>query len=247
MEAPGDLEQVQLTRSLVLWQRRRGHRSATDDVLCAWAGLEAAPGAREILDLGAGQGSVTLMMAGARPAARFVAVEAQPLSHALLERNLSANGLERRISAICADLRAVDLGTRRFDLITGSPPFMPPGSGTLPRDPQRAAARFELRGGIEAYLDAAARWLAPTGVASFLMDGAQDERCLAAVTSAGLHLVHRTVVYPRVDAAPRYIIYVAARTGPDAAGESALRVRDARGAWTADFRAIRATLDLPGA
>ena len=50
MDAP--LQRVQLTEQLELWQRKQGHRTGTDDVLCAWAGSVVAPAASAILDLG---------------------------------------------------------------------------------------------------------------------------------------------------------------------------------------------------
>ena len=140
-----DLERVQLTRRLVLWQRTRGHRSATDDILCAYTGNAAKPDAGSILDLGAGQGSVALMLAGINPKAAITAVEVQQVSYELLERNVKENGLAGRVVPILADLRTVDLGARRFDLVTGSPPYVRHGAGVLPADAQRAAARFELR------------------------------------------------------------------------------------------------------
>lgn len=242
-------ERVQLTRRFHLHQRVRGHRTATDDVLCAWAGVRARPDARRYLDIGAGHGSVTLMTLGALPPdARAWAVEVQAISHALLVDNLAANGLAARATAVLGDLRAAVLpeDAGPFDLITGSPPFMPLGSGPLPKDPQRAGGRFELHGGIEAYAAAAARWLAADGVASFLMDGASRARSERAIAAAGLALLGATTVFPAVDKAPRYVIYRAGRPprrGPVV--EDTLTIRTASGAWTEEFVRARGILDLP--
>lgn len=243
------LEAIQLTRTATLWQRRDGHRCATDDVLCAWAGLEARPSAGRVLDLGCGQGAVTIMIAEALPSATLTGVEAQEISHALLVRNLAANNLSHRTRAIHGDLREVRL-PERVDLVTGSPPFMPPGSGTLPRDPQRAAGRFELRGGIEAYCEAASHHLAPGGVASLLMDGGQDDRCRAALSGAGLALIRTLEVSPVEGLPARYIIYQAMAQGeaPSSPPERrALAVRRRSGAWSAEYTRIRTTLRLPEA
>lgn len=246
------LQEIALTRTLTLLQRRRGHRTATDDVLCAWAGVEAAPNARRILDLGAGHGAVTLMLAGALPEATLVGLEVQAISVELLRRNVRANDLEGRVAVVHGDLRATSFpADSGFDLITGSPPFMRVGAGTLPRDPQRAGGRFELRGGVEDYLLAAARWLAVDGVASILMDGLSDQRTVAAIAAAGL--VHRRtlLVRPRAGEAATYRVYSAARSalpsGPatkaDADAELVIREGDS---YTAAFEAVRRRLDLPG-
>lgn len=242
------LEKVRLTRRFVLWQRVRGHRSATDDILCAFAGHAAMPDAGAILDLGAGQGAVALMLVGVNPRATVTAVEAQAVSFRLLERNVAENDLSTRVRPIHADLREVDFGASRFDLITGSPPYVPLGRGVLPRDAQRAAARFELRGGIEDYCAAAGRWLAADGRAVFLMDAAQEQRSQAAVVQAGLAVEELLRVHPRQGARARFCVYrLAHRAVAAKLVERSLSIRDEGGQWTADFRAVRHALDLPGA
>lgn len=243
-----ELQRVQLTRGLHLTQRRRGHRVATDDVLCAWAGWRARPDARRVLDLGAGHGAVTLMLAGALPEAHLVAIEAQRISFELLARNLRDNGLAHRVEAREGDLRGLALPGPGFDLITGTPPFMPVGSGTLPADPQRAAARFELRGGVEHYCRTGARHLAPDGLLSLVMDAARPGRYEAAIAAAGLALVGRLTVRPREEAAPSYLVYQATRAAAPGVPveELALIIRDAAGAYSEAFRAARLALDLPG-
>ena len=229
-------------------QRRKGHRSATDDVLAAWSALAAAPHAERVLDLGCGHGTVTLHLSEALPDAEFVAVEVQEVSASLARRNMLLNGLQDRVIVLRSDLR--ELGALEppfaaalipgFDLVTGTPPFMPLGSGVLPADPQRAAGRFELRGGIEAYCAAAAHRLRPGGRVSFLMDGAQDERCKAAFVAAGLHLDRVVVVTPRPGRRVRYRGYIGG-LDPVASPpqEVPLLVREEDGAYTAAMKAVR--------
>src|SRR5690606_36537344 len=110
-------------------------------------------------ELGSGIGSVLLMLAYKLPEAEFVAVEAQRKSFRLLERNVARNGLSDRVTAIHGDLRTEvrpDRFVAPFDLITGTPPYVPPGAATPSTDAQRAYARQEYRGGVEAYIAAAA-------------------------------------------------------------------------------------------
>lgn len=243
----GELERVQLTRALHLWQRRSGHRVATDDVLCAWSGFSARPEAKRVLDLGSGHGAVALMMAGVMGEAGFVAIEAQGLSFDLLERNVSENGLGQRFTLIHGDLREVSPPEGPFDLITGTPPFMPVGTGTAPRDPQREAARFELRGGIEAYCDAAASCLAPQGALVLVMDAARPERYERAFVDAGLTLLSVLRVLATEAGSPRYLIYRAGFGSAGPAERSTLAVRKQSADWTRAYEEVRAALDLPGA
>jgi len=163
----------------------------------------------------------------------------------LCQANLERNGLSERAELMHADVRDLpdDLGV--FDLVTGAPPFMPIGSVVLPRDPQRAAARFETRGGSEAYCTAASRHLADGGRVSMLMDGSQDARVCAAFSGAGLRLTHVTMVVPRRGKRPRCGAYVAAGTRD---GEEIrvheLRVREADGAFSEEYLAVRRELRL---
>lgn len=245
---PGPDETLdRLSGSLWILQRRRGHRATSDDVLLAWAGARAAPDARRVLDLGTGKGTVALLLCRALPAARLVGVEAFAASHALAVRNAALNGLADRFDPRHGDLRdpAVLAGEAPFDLVTGAPPFMPPGTGVLPADPQRAAGRFELRGGVEGYCGAAADQLAVEGRAVILMDGASRARTLAAVAGAGLAARRIVEVTPRPGRPATFWIVEAARA-PGPLVEERLAMRDTAGeGWSADYAAARAALDLP--
>ena len=232
-----------LGAGLRVMQRARGHRSGTDDVIAAAMALDAAPRARRVLDLGAGHGTVTLHLSAALPAARFVCVEVQDVSAELLARNIRLNGLQERVAPVRVDLRSLPEELGGFDLVTGTPPFMPRGSGVLPRDPQRAAARFELHGGVEDYCLAAAGRLGEGGVVSILMDASDDPRYRRAFTAAGLTLRTRWIVRPRHGRPPTYLGYVGAPQAPAAERVVELVVRGESG-WTDEMTALRRGLGL---
>ncbi|MCO4772374.1 MAG: methyltransferase domain-containing protein [Deltaproteobacteria bacterium] len=243
MSDDGEVRLDRLSRDRQVLQRARGHRSGTDDIVAAWSASRAAPDAQRVLDLGCGHGTVTLLLSACLPEAAFVSVEAQEISADLCRRNMALNGLDARVDVRRADLRELDGGLGTFDLVTGTPPFMPPGSGVLPQDAQRAAARFELRGGIEAYCSAAARYLAPKGCASMVMDGAQDVRSRAAFAAAGLHLRSVRRVVPRTGKVWRYIAYVGGLQ-PGQVHEEEIVVRDDSGDFTPAWTAVRQALRL---
>ena len=239
-------------------QRRNGHRSATDDLVAAWVGARALPSAALVLDLGCGHGTVTLHLTELLSEARFVGVEVNPVSADLARRNMKLNGLSDRVQIVESDLRSLLspqgwLAEGSFDLVTGTPPFMPLGSGVLSRDPQRRAARFELHGGIEDYCLAAARYLAPGGRVSMVMDASQDERVRLAFTQAELEIECVVRVVPRVGKGPRYRAYLArAAASTDVAlhrseREEQLVIRDEAGAYTSQMLDLRDFLGLPPA
>uniref|UniRef100_A0A7S2RZC6 Methyltransferase small domain-containing protein n=1 Tax=Rhizochromulina marina TaxID=1034831 RepID=A0A7S2RZC6_9STRA len=175
-----------------LFQLKKGHRFSNDDLFTAWRAALAHPSATRLLDLGCGIGSVglsTLFKVGS-PTATLVGIEAQEASHALLTATLSFNGLAGRVTALHGDLRDLSLirAEERFDLITGSPPYLPCDSGVLSNMPQKAACRIELRGDVYDYCSTARYRLAPNGRFCFVML-AQDPR-----TEDAVRVNHMTIL-----------------------------------------------------
>lgn len=247
-----------LSRTLWILQKIRGHRATTDDVLLAAFALDCAPEARSLLDLGTGKGTVALLLCGARPELRAVGIEAEPESVDLARRNARLNGLEQVYAPRLGDLRApealADAGS--FDLICGAPPFMPLGSGVLPRNALRAAGRFELRGGVAAYAEAAARHLGPSGQVVLLMDGHGRDRLIAAFARARLRLRRLCAVGPRPGTPPTYWVGVGQLSAPAETEDSnpggarcALERLDLRPpagvAWSKPYAEHRQRLQLP--
>jgi tRNA1(Val) A37 N6-methylase TrmN6 len=224
-----------------IWQLRRGHRFSADDMLTAWMAAGLAPGATELLDLGAGIGSVGLMtLWRMAPAARLTMVEAQDVSHALARRTVHTNGLAGRVTLRLGDLRDPDVlpEVDRFDLVTGSPPYIPLGKGVVSPVPQRAACRMELRGSIADYALAAARAMRPAGwfVACF---AAADPRGEAAFAAAGLTLHVRQDVVFRAGQPPMIVLLAGRRLPGPLDHRPPLQIRDAAGEWTDPYLALR--------
>lgn len=241
-----------LTSGWTIAQRRRGHRHSTDDLMTGWYAAEVAPGARQILDLGSGIGSVGLLALWRSPRARLVAIEAQAVSHALLADNIARNGLTGRVRAIHGDLRDVRLD-ERFDLVTGSPPYWDVSWGVVPEDAQKAHARFELRGDVRDYARAARAALAEDGWFVFCFPTVQRARAAAACAAAELAIVRARDVIPRAGAAPLFTLFACRRRDEgngDGSGdgphveEPPHVVRDEHGAPTAMHAAVRASFGM---
>lgn len=222
-------------------QRDAGHRHSADDVLTAYYAVKQAPDVDALLDLGTGIGTVGLMvLSRLAPAARLVCVEAQTISHRLLLANIAGNGLGARVEPHLGDLRAFT-PDRKFRLVTGSPPYFPLGMGAVSPDPQRAAARFELRGDVADYAAAAARHLADDGVFVFCFPTAQRARALAAVTSAGLVTHSYRDVIPRQTLRPLFTLFACRRSPAELVVEAPLAIRFEDGQVSDEMRGIRRT------
>jgi len=236
-----------------LFQLAKGHRFSTDDVLTAWYGTSWCPTARRVLDLGSGIGTVGMIAAWRLPGAHFVTVEAQTDSVRLAHKSAAWNGLVERYEIRTGDFRdAGVLGAAElFDLVLGSPPYFPPGSGVESEHPQKLACRFELRGTVADYCETAARHLAAGAVFAcvFPVDpDEQAERVHAGARASGLTIVRWRPVVLREGNRPLLGLFLmqraeALRHQPWA--EPPLVIRTNTGAVHPEYLAVKLAFGFP--
>lgn len=251
-----DLTDDAITGTYRLYQRRRGHRYSIDDVLTAYVACRAAAadggrGVTEAMDLGTGIGSVLHMVAWKFPDAHLSGIEAQTESMTLARRNVVRNDLATRVTLFEGDLRDAALretiGGERFELVTGTPPYFPPGTAIPSPDAQRAHARIEYRGGVEAYLEAA-RFFAVAGAPIVVC---AEHRTAGRVLEAASRL--RLVPEARLDAVPRegepvlFSVWTLRHGVPERplAVEEPFVARDRHGERTAQSWALREFFGVP--
>ena len=237
-----------LTGEWRLFQKKQGHRWSLDDLVTAHlaASHAAALNPQSILDLGCGLGSVLLMTAWKFPTASVTGVEAQADRAAMGRRSIAFNGVEERCRILDGDLRDPNLfpaGTT-FELITGTPPYFPIGTGTGSEKTHAFPCRFEVRGGVEEYTEAAARWLAPTGRFVVVTAAPEVERVRHGARVTGLHLIEHVVVIPREGKDALICVDVLARE-PSPWVERTVTVRDRQSQWTSWFLSVRADMGMP--
>lgn len=233
-----------LTSTWSIFQRKKGHRHSTDDLLTGWYALEkmALINARvdRHLDLGTGIGTVGLLvLSGMPPETRLTCIEAQDVSFRFLKENLRANGVEDRVTAIHGDLRDLSL-EEKFPLATGSPPYFDVAAGIVPADSQKAHARFELRGDVSDYARAARRHLEPDGLFVFCFPYQQKERALTASRKEGFSVIAHRDVIPRDGLAPLFTLFACRQGAHAEQEEEAFVVRNADGTHTTAMHAVRA-------
>jgi tRNA1(Val) A37 N6-methylase TrmN6 len=192
-----------------IFQLRNGHRFSTDDVVTAWYGTSWCPTASTALDLGSGIGSVGMIAAWRLPGARFVTIEAQEDSVRLARKSTRYNGLENRYEIRQGDFRepAMLKPGEKFDLVLGSPPYFPIGTGIEGDHPQKIACRFELRGDISDYCKIAAAHLALGGFFACVFPTEQLARIEAAARDAAFSLVRRRPVILREGEPPLITLF----------------------------------------
>ncbi len=225
-----------------IFQRKNGHRHGLDDAATAWYALQKTPPVERTLDLGTGIGTVGLaVLWGLGEGAELTCVEAQDISYALLCENILGKGLNGCVRAIHGDIRDLDL-CERFPLITGSPPYFPIGTGSLPEDSQKAHARFELRGDVGDYARAARRHITDDGFFVFCFPFQQKSRCIKLVTDEGFRLVTMRDVVPMKSKPALFSLYCASLGFTGAlTEENPLIVAFEDGKYTPEMLALQAT------
>lgn len=235
-----------------IFQYAKGHRYSTDDVLTAWYGTTHAPRVDRAADIGSGIGSVALISAWRLPGATFCTVEAQEISIRLALKSVRYNGLENRFTLFHGDLRDEPLfpDEEPFDLVTGSPPYFPPGTATRAEHEQAVPARIEVRGSVTDYALAASRILAPGGFFAFVFPTLQRERAEVAVRDAGLKLIRRRDIIFKEGDPPLISLFGASRAEDipptfQAFVESPLTIRSKDGGVDPEYSAIRMSFGFP--
>lgn len=253
-EVPEDESLDAISGYFRVFQLRDGHRFSTDDVLTAWYGTSWVPSARTILDLGSGLGSVGTIAAWRLPGASMVTVEAQAESVRLARKSARYNGLEPRVDIREGDFRdaAALHSEERFDLVLGSPPYFPLGTGIEGDHPQKVACRFELRGDIVDYARVASAHLANGGVFACVFPEEQLTRVHQAAAAASLAIVRRRPVVFREGEEPLIGLFAMMRLSdlPERMHgrtwvEPPLIIRAADGSVHPEYAAVKLAIGFP--
>jgi tRNA1(Val) A37 N6-methylase TrmN6 len=250
---PSDETLDALSGHFRIFQLRRGHRFSTDDVLTAWYGTTWSPSPSSVLDLGSGIGAVAMIAAWRMPGARLVTIEAQADSVRLARKSVDYNGLTGRVEIREGDFRdsAVLAPDERFDLVLGSPPYFPLGSGIEGDHPQKVACRFELRGSIQDYARVAAGHLSAGGLFACVFPDEQSARVEQAAADAQLVIVRRRPVVFREGQPPLVTLLAMMRASdlPPAMNESwvepPLIIRTASGSVHPEYAAVKLAVGFP--
>ena len=233
-----------------IFQQRRGHKWSLDDFMTAAIAIEegrARGNMQTACDLGCGIGSVLMFVAWGFPGARLTGVEAQEVSAAMARRSLAFNGADDRVAVRLGDLRdpAMLPEGATFDLVTGTPPYIPLGHGTPSQKVQRGPCCFETRGGIEDYAQAAARILSPDGLFVACSGAFPADRALAAGRAAGLVCTRRVSVIGKEGKPPLFVVTVMRRADVLSAEHATATTREMREMREETFRARLADCSLP--
>ncbi len=194
-----------------------------------------------VLELGAGCGVVSIMIAALYRPRAVVAIEIQPQLAAMLAGNAGINGLES-VHGVCADLRRKKIAgvePASFDLVVANPPYRAAAAGRENPDHGRRVARGESTAKLGDFVAAARRYARRSARVAFVFAARRSAELISAMRSNQLEPKRIRFVHPRI-AMPASVMLIEARAGGgiEVAIEPPLILYERPGIYTAEARAL---------
>lgn len=198
---------------LRILQSRKGYRFSLDAVLLA---TFASPrGAEKVVDLGAGSGVVSLILAKLHPSLAVTGLEIQETMVTWAQKSARLNQLASRVAILQCDVRRIAkvLPPGEADLVVCNPPYRKPASGRVSPDAEKRIARHEIAGGLIDFVQAGAYLLRVNGRMAVVYPAVRTVDLLAAMRAAGLEPKRLRMVYSFAGAEASLVLVEGAKGG----------------------------------
>ena len=206
----------------------------TDGLLLgAFAPLPEPGGA--ILDIGAGSGLISLMLAQRSLAANAIdAIELDSAAAAQAMRNVANSPWPTAVQLIKGDILTYH-SAKRYRLIVSNPPFFQ--QSLLPVDKKRSQARHTDSLPLDALLAKAAELLHAEGIFSFILPLAEAEAMLQQALAQGWYLAQRLEVRSKANKPVQRLLLSLSKQKQKATASS-LIIHQADGGYSAEYKAL---------
>lgn len=223
-------------------QPRHGYRFSVEAILL---GRFVRASARErVLELGAGCGVISIMLASLYHPREVVAIEIQPDLAEMIARNAAMNDLGS-VRAICANLRQKTAGVEpaSFDLVVANPPYRAASTGRENPDRGRRLARGEGSATLADFVRAARRYARDGARVAFVFTARRSAELISTMREKKLEPKRIRFVHPRIGM-PASVVMVEASAGggTEAAIEPPLILYDRPGIYTSEASAILSSI-----
>ncbi|MFZ5774430.1 MAG: tRNA1(Val) (adenine(37)-N6)-methyltransferase [Thermodesulfobacteriota bacterium] len=198
---------------LLCLQHRDGYRFSIDAVLLAHF-VSPAKGDR-LLDLCAGSGVISLILAYRHTTLTITALEVQPALAALARESVGHNGYDERIAVLTGDCREAGalIAAGSFDWVVANPPFYKAETGRQNPNLEEAIARHELLADIDQVAGAASFALRTRGRAAFVYPASRLAALCRALAAANLAMKRLRMVHSYPGGAARLVLVEAVKNG----------------------------------
>ena len=206
---------------LRLIQNAEGYCFTSDSVLLA--NLVKARKTDKILDVGAGSGIISILLAGKMGYGNVSALEIQKNMAALAARNVEMNGLSDKIVVINTSLQdfAKSVPAESFDV------------GEMDKNETRAVSKYELKLTLDELIENARRLLKFRGKFYMVHRADRMAECIYKLKQNNIEPKVMTLVYPKAEKSPDVVIYECIKGASEGVKINTLIVYDENGEYTA--------------
>lgn len=218
-------------KQFTIHQDRCAMKVSTDACIAgAWTNVPA--GARRILDIGAGTGLLSLMLAQKH---RDIVIDAVELDeHAAVQatENVAASPWAGRLNVIHADASGFR-PEEPYDFIISNPPFF--NDSLLGHRVERNLARHTQSLSYAVLFDILSNNLSDRGEASILLPFAEHELWKNLLKKNGWSITRKLIVHPTAEKSPNRIVSICSKQIGPGCYEEHLYIRSADGSYTQGF------------
>lgn len=210
-----------------------GMKVCSDSVLlAAWFATVVSP-VESIIDVGAGSGVISLLIADAWPQVSVTALELEPAACQAAADNFKASPWENRITLVPGNFLDY-VPAQPVGALISNPPYFE--NGLTAPDLTRASSRHQADLNYDSLMKYSARVLTSDGVIGLVTPVEAEESVMLAGTLAGLHLHFICRVRTAVGKPPRRLLWLWGRA-PEKSVEQEISIRDASG-YTPEYRRL---------
>lgn len=213
-----------------------------DAVLLSYFAAESIGNtAKNIVDLGTGNGILPLLLSAKTSASNIIGIEIQEEMADMASRSVSMNDLSDRVHIFCQDLKesAEILGHSSFECVVSNPPYMTGGHGLQNPDSAKAIARHEIKCIFDDVCKTASALLVPKGHCFFVHRPFRLVDIFSSMRKYSLEPKRMRLVYPTIDSEPNMVLVEGIRgAGVELKNEKPLIVYEAEGVYTREIKEI---------
>lgn len=193
-------------KQFTIHQDRCAFKVGTDGVLLGAAA--SVGGAERVLDVGAGTGLISLMIAQ-RSGAMITAIEPDEGSFSQLVENVSASAWKERIEVINVTLQEYSLSGSKFDLIVSNPPYF--ADSIRNPDQRKSSTRHNDSLPQSELLAGVSELLSENGMFQVIMPYAEGTVLIAEAALSGLYCVDILKIKPLPSSSVRRLVITFSR------------------------------------
>lgn len=218
-------------KQFTIHQERCAMKVSTDACIQgAWTPI--TDNVTQVLDIGAGTGLLSLMLAQRNNNIQIDAIELEENAAAQATENVNASPWADRINVINADVTK-HVFTKQYDMVICNPPFF--NNNLLGNDAQRNNARHTLSLSYEALLAVLKKVLTPDGYASVLLPAAEHVIWLQLIEKSGWSMSQILKVYPGENVAHNRVVSLCVPQKSVATEDVSLQIYKQGGGYTDEF------------